>query len=400
METEGAGAPSKAKLFTFNFVCGTVLHFALMTNYFCLMVIIADYSMVQFGAPTAIATTATGTFVIAALFARLATEFVLGRFGLRFMLVGSATLEVICSVLYLVVGDVWVLIALRIVHGFAFGLASTAAAAAVTGSIPVERRGEGIGYFMLGSPLGAAVGPAVSIALMRSFGFPAVFLFAIGAAGVQFVLSLIVRAPAHEAVAKREKRSFSEWLHGVVEFRAIPIGIVALVMYFAYSSLLAFMNSYATERGLGEAAVWFFAVYAGSMVVTRPFTGRAFDRIGEKVAFVPAFFSFAIGMIMLWTATSPVALLAAAALLGYGVGSVQSCGLAVAVNLVEPERVAVSNSTYFMLLDAGVGGGPIVHGVFVSLVGKEVLWPVMAVVGLLDLVIYLFVSRNQAKDRS
>ncbi len=40
--------------------------------------------------------------------------------------------------------------AIRVVHGFAYGLASTAASTIVATIIPLKRQGEGIGYFTLG----------------------------------------------------------------------------------------------------------------------------------------------------------------------------------------------------------------------------------------------------------
>ena len=47
-------------------------------------------------------------------------------------------------------------------------------------------------------------------------------------------------------------------------------------------------------------------------------------------------------------------ILGAAALLGFGVGTVQSCGLAMAVRVTSDARLSVANATFYMLLDVGV----------------------------------------------
>lgn len=55
------------------------------------------------------------------------------------------------------------IVAARILHGFGFGLSTTFAAAIVADVIPASRRGEGIGYFGLGSTVMMALAPAVGL---------------------------------------------------------------------------------------------------------------------------------------------------------------------------------------------------------------------------------------------
>ena len=50
------------------------------------------------------------------------------------------------------------LFVLRFLHGFAFGACSTSIGTIVTALVPDDRKGEGVGYYMLSVTLGAAVG--------------------------------------------------------------------------------------------------------------------------------------------------------------------------------------------------------------------------------------------------
>ncbi|MFR1167577.1 MAG: MFS transporter [Adlercreutzia equolifaciens] len=168
-----------------------------------------------------------------------------------------------------------------------------------------------------------------------------------------------------------------------VEAGVLPISVVCGLLFFGYSSLLTFLTPYATEIGLARAASVFFVVYALAMFVTRPFTGRAFDRVGPHPVMVPAFVSFALGMVVLAFAANDWMILGAAALLGFGVGTVQSCGLAIAVRVTSDARLSVANATFYMLLDVGVGIGPILLGIVAPLIGYANLYLCMAVVGAL-----------------
>ena len=57
-------------------------------------------------------------------------------------------LEVAFSALYLAGLGLWLLFALRLLHGIAFGTCSTAIGTIVTALVPDNRKGEGVGYYM------------------------------------------------------------------------------------------------------------------------------------------------------------------------------------------------------------------------------------------------------------
>lgn len=180
-----------------------------------------------------------------------------------------------------------------------------------------------------------------------------------------------------------------------VEAGVLPISVVCGLLFFGYSSLLTFLTPYATQLGLGQAASVFFVAYALAMFITRPFTGRAFDRKGPHPVMIPAFVSFVAGMVLVAYAGNDWMLLGAAMLLGFGVGTVQSCGLAMAVRVTSDARLSVANATFYMLLDVGVGIGPILLGLIVPLIGYQALYLCMAVVGALALALFLVVAKTE-----
>lgn len=96
-----------------------------------------------------------------------------------------------------------------------------------------------------------------------------------------FLLGLLVDIP-HEAPVSKQKREKMKW-KDLIEPSSIPIALTGFVLAFSYSGILSFIPIYAKELGLSEIASYFFILYALVVVISRPFTGKIFDRFGENV---------------------------------------------------------------------------------------------------------------------
>lgn len=445
--------PAPRPLWTRSFVAGTLLNFFIAGNYFMLMVVMTAYALTVYQAPAAVAAFCASAFIVGTLFSRFAAAPLMERFGRMAVLIAGCIAEIALTVLYLLNEPVGALIGVRLAHGFAYGISSTAIATIITSLVPADRKGEGIGYFMLSITLGSAIGPFAGIFLSNNFGYPVVFVVASVLVALSIPAALLLRAPeatkvkGKAAAADAEVRAASDAVAGAVaeapaeeareeaeaiaeaddadccripsthleekitekvehsplarfvEAGVLPIALVCGLLFFGYSSLLTFLTPYAAEVGLSRAASVFFVVYALAMFATRPFTGRAFDRVGPHPVMVPAFVSFAAGMVVLALAANDWMMLGAAALLGFGVGTVQSCGLAMAVRVTSDARLSVANATFYMLLDVGVGIGPILLGVVAPLIGYSALYLCMAAVGLLALALFFIVAKTEKGAR-
>lgn len=403
------------RLWTRDFIVGTLVNFVLMVNYYMLMVVMTTYAMDAYAAPASIAAFCASIFVIGTLVARFASGATIERIGRKRVLVAGACLEILFSCLYLSGAALPVLFAIRLLHGIAYGMCSTAIATVVTSLVPHERKGEGVGYYMLSVTLGSAVGPSIGIFVSTSFDFRLLFALAAATAAAALLGTLTLRVPredaSREAAAKGAPRaSANEGAAGgagasrgaaalasrVLELPVLPISLVCGLVFFGYSSLLTFLTPYAASLGLTQAASFFFVAYALIMFATRPFTGRAFDRRGARVVMVPAFLSFSLGMVVLGCAHAGWMILAAALLLGFGVGTVQSSGLAMAVRATPDARLSLANSTFYICLDVGVGIGPVILGMLAPAVGYESLFLIMAAVALVALGLFFLVERKKA----
>jgi len=442
--------PAPQPLWTRNFVAGTLLNFFIAGNYFMLMVVMTAYALAVYQAPAAVAAFCASAFIVGTLFSRFTAAPLMERFGRMPLLLVGCIAEVGLTALYLLnepVGALFLrsepvgaLIGVRLVHGFAYGVCSTTIATVITSVVPPDRKGEGIGYFMLSVTLGSAIGPFAGIFLANNFGYPVVFIVASVLVAASIPAALLLRPAPSTRVRGNEQeaeaaavsaddapcpvcadadadcpacgRVPSTHLEEVVaakvegsplarfvEAGVLPISVVCGLLFFGYSSLLTFLTPYATEIGLARAASVFFVVYALAMFATRPFTGRAFDRVGPHPVMVPAFVSFVLGMVVLALASNDWMVLGAAALLGFGVGTVQSCGLAMAVRVTSDARLSVANATFYMLLDVGVGVGPILLGAVVPLIGYANLYLAIAAIGACALALFLVVAKTEKGAR-
>ncbi|MDO4290435.1 MAG: MFS transporter [Eggerthellaceae bacterium] len=432
-------ASQPEKLWTPGFILGTVVNFTLLVNYYMLMVVMTSYAMAAYNAPASLAAFCASIFIVGTLIARFVSGPLISRFNRKVILGAGVVCEIAFTCLYLADFPLVLLMGLRFLHGLAYGCCSTTISTVVTGGVPASRKGEGVGYFMLSVTLGAALGPFVGIFVSNTFGYHLLFITAASVSVLSLLCTLALKVPPAPLTSKKAaapsadaatsaagdasaperpaaasnasasenpaaartgqpapsapRKAFS--FSNFIERNTLPVSIVCGVVFFGYSSLLTFLTPFATERDLMGAASIFFIVYAASMFVTRPFTGRAFDRRGAAFVMVPAFLVFAVGMVVLAFSTADWMVLVAALLLGYGVGTVQSSGLAVAVRRVDDTRLSLANSTFYMCLDVGVGIGPLLLGLLVPYVGYANLYLCMAGVGIAALALFLVINRKK-----
>lgn len=408
---------AREKLWTRDFVFGTTVNFLVMLNYYGLMVVVADYAMKTYDAAASTAGLAASIFVIGALIARLFSGRIMDRVGRKRLLIIGAVLEVAFSALYLVGVGLWLLFVVRLLHGIAFGMCSTSIGTIVTALVPDNRKGEGVGYYMLSVTLGAAIGPFLGMFLTQNAGFQTLFIVTAAVAGACLLAATQVRVPKTPVPSERVAQKANDIARderteqaggfrvprprvaNYLKTSVIPISAVCALLFFCYSSLLAFLTPFAAESGLEAPASFFFVVYAIATFVTRPFTGKLFDRKGDRAVMIPAFIAFIFGMGLLATVYRPAAMLIAAALLGFGVGTIQASGLALAVRIAPDDRLSLANSTFYILLDIGVGVGPLLLGIVQPLWGYRGLFEAMSFVAIVALAAYLVVSRRKGTMR-
>jgi len=385
-----------SKLWTKDFLIGTFTNFFLMLNYYLLVIIMTVYAMDTFHSSPSQAGLASSIFVIGALIARLFCGRWIERVGRKKMLVTGTILCMAMTLLYFCVNNIWFLFGIRFFHGAAYGIGATAIATIVTDIIPKRRRGEGIGYYMLSLTLGSAIGPFLGVFLLQHGSFRLIFVACTIFSLLSFVSTLLLTIPEIKLTDEQlEVMNGFKWIN-FFEVKAIPICVVCGIIYLCYSSVISFLAPFAKEINLVDTASFFFIVYSVTILISRPFTGRLFDAKGDNITMYPAFLIFMIGMILLSQASHGVTLLLAGAFLGFGLGVIQSCGVAIAVKLTPPQRMGLANSTFYIFMDLGMGIGPFVLGLFIPFTGYRGMYIAMAIVALACTFLYYLLHGGKA----
>ena len=390
------------KLWTKDFITITVINFLVFLTHFLLMVTIASYAVDQFHASTDTAGLVAGIFIIGALIGRLGIGHIIENIGSRKVLIVSTIFFIITSALYFAAVNLFLLIVIRLLHGIAFGAASTATGTIVAQIIPASRRGEGIGCYSMGAILAVALGPFIGIFLIHLINFQLIFVFTSLLATTSFVMSFMVNEPVYETpeqdhAADSKKFKISDFF----EYKAIPISIIILVIGFSYSGVLTFISLYAKEIHLEQAASFYFLVYAVAVLVSRPISGRLLDVKGANFVSYPCLLIYAAGMLIMSLATMGIMLLAAGAVIGLGYGCFISSAQAISIKGVLPHRLGLATSTYFIFVDLGFGIGPYVLGMLASLTGYRGLYGIMTLVILASIPLYyVLVGKDASRQAS
>ena len=388
----------KEKLFNTGFITITTINFIVFLIYYCFVVITAKFATSELGANPAQAGFAAGIYIIGTLIARLYIGKKLELIGRKQMLRFGAIIYLITTIAYLISTNIIILDTVRFLNGFAYGTISTAANAIVTAYIPKSRNGEGINYYGLSTSLAAAIGPFIGILLLPIVGFKSVIILAI-------VLSVLVTVACYLFPVQNieltddHKKLLNSWsLNTFIEYKVLFISIVAFLIGLSYSSVLGFLSIYADNLGLSTAGAFFFVVYALIITLTRPFAGQIFDAKGENAVMYPSFIFLAIGLLTLSYTTTSFMLLLSGALIGLGYGTFMSNGQAVCLKLVEPSKVSIALSTYFIGLDLGLGFGPYALGTVHSFLSYSGIYVLCAILTVAVAILYaIFYKGKDAK---
>lgn len=361
------------KLWTGNFVLASIANLFISMVFYLLITSMALYAVERFHASDSTAGLASSMFIIGSVAARLFAGKLMEALGRKRLLVISLTVFVLASVLYIPTGSLALLLLLRFVHGMAFGAGNTALSTAIQALIPPARRSEGTGYFGLSTTLSTAAGPYLAVLFASSGNYTAVFVFCTASAVVALTIAIFLKlpeaAPRTAAVRATAAKRSRFALGSLIDRTALPISLVILVTGVAYSGIVSFLAPFMIQESMAEAASWFFMVYAATVLMSRLFAGRIQDKYGDNAVMYPLLVVFALGMAALAVQPSNLSIMTAGALAGLGFGALMPCAQAIAVSVVPPARMGVATSTYFLMLDVGIGLGPVALGLFIPHVG-------------------------------
>ena len=373
---------------------------------------------VQLTGQTIMAGMMVTVYSLAALLARPIAGLIGDKFGrMRLMTLGAALYAVSC-VLFALTHNITLLFAFRALNGFAFGLHSTCAGAAVADVLPPTRMAEGIGYAGLSTTIASASAPLISLAVVGDgqdiSKFQLLFLLAGGLCAVTTLCNCLVSyerkrrragfslksgASVSENVVSEPDVPEARTVFGFETTLFLPI-IMITVLFFALSSINSFMTIFATARGFDNIGLYFTFSSIG-VVVARLFIGRIADRRGADLIVIPGMILMTLCFVLIPSVPSITFLVILAVPLGFSNSSVGPTLNSQLFKRCSPKRRGTVSAAYYAAIDIGFSLGALALGAVADLFGDYgSIYYTAAVMLVVALILYIFlVSDKQWNKR-
>ncbi|MCM3782109.1 MFS transporter [Neobacillus mesonae] len=383
---------SKPTLWTKDFIILSSVNFFMTLIFFLLNATISMYAINEFSASSGQAGIIAGIFIIGALIGRLFT----GRLEYsKKLLVTGLMFFILTTLLYFVQFNISFLMLSRFLNGITVGIATTIVGTVVFLTLPSSRKGEGVSYFAVSTALATGIGPFIGLYLSQNYNFIMIFLFCLLLGIISVIVALIIKFPKVNKTNTKKVGSIK--ISDFIEPKVIPIAIITFVMTFSFSGIISYLNVYAIELNLVDAASFFFMVYTVFVLISRPLTGRLMDKKGANIIIYPALILFGAGMLLLSSVTTGGMLLLVAALVALGFGNITSISQAISINMAEPHRVGLATATFLIFSDLGNGFGPAIIGLIIPITGYSGLYILLGIIILLTIVLYYFLYGSKER---
>jgi predicted MFS family arabinose efflux permease len=357
------------RLLTPAFVRLLVVDLGAMTGFYLLLAVVPMHAAAH-GAGGLGAGLTTAVLMFASVAGELATPRVAARVGYRRLLVaGLVLLGAPAFALSWIVG-LGGLLLVGVVRGLGFAVVVTATGALAAGTLPAERRGEGLGLMGVVSMLPAVTALPAGVWLADRLGASAVF--GLGAVVVLAVVPVCLGLP-RDSEQHEEESGLGSLVRRPRTFAPAVVFAVAAV---AGGAVVTFLPSaVGGTAGLAAPALFLQALTA---TMARYLGGRHSDRRGPHGLLVPGVALAAVGMGFAALTSSPVAVLVAMAVFGVGFGLVQTASLNLMLAAATPAQYGAVSAAWNVAYDLGWGMGSAAVGLVVASAGFPVAFAVTA----------------------
>ena len=367
---QATSSPVRERLWTRSFTSICVANFLLNFAFYLLLPVLPLYLIEVFGASKTMVGIVVSCYTVAALIVRPMAGFVLDMYSRRPLYLLAYFLFALCFTGYVVAGSIALLVLVRLLHGLAMGMVSTAGNSLVVDIMPSSRRGEGLGYFGVANNIAMATGPMISLFIHdHAADFFTIFYAAIASGALGFIIANTVKVKKAAPVPREHQPMV---LDRFFLIKGLSGGASLLFIAVPYGMVTTYVVIYGRQLGIEASMGIFFLLMAVGLISSRLFAGKLVDRgrllavigCGTVVAMVTYFVLASLLKLHLLTDSVlvPILFYAVAVSLGVGYGMLFPAYNTLFVNLAPHNRRATASSTYLTSWDIGLGLGLILGG--------------------------------------
>lgn len=388
-------SPAMPVLWNKSFIFCLLNNLFLFIFYFAQITILPIYILNDLGGTLTDAGLAMTLFMVSSIAVRPFSGLIIEKFGRKKTLYVSETLFCLCAIAYIFADNLIALLMIRFLHGIWFSILTTVTVPIANDFIPPERKGEGMGYFVMSVNLGIVLGPLLGLTLLQDFSYLFISSLLAGIIFLGFIFCFMIPIAADTPIQRTTRRLS---VHDFIEKKALSVSVLALLISISYASIMSYISPFADAQGLLEYASLFFVVFAISMMSLRPITGKIYDRKGASYVIYPAITLFAIGLGLLSQIQSVMGLMLSAVCVGMGFGSLQPCLQTLAIQRAPKARIGHATSTFFTCYDIGIALGSLLLGLMISQYSYSLAYLLCAILTLSTLAFYALVVNRKTTD--
>ena len=293
---------------------------------------------------------------------------------------------------YLIAGTMTLFAIIRTVHGAPMGAVTVANSTSAIDVLPSSRRAEGIGYYGLSNNLATSIAPTVGLLIYDKIGnYDIIFLIALCAAVIGFVINATVHFPVKEIVPNKNPISFDRFFL----VKGWSEGVVIMSVGFSYGVLVTYLAIYGKEElGMTAGTGAWFAVLCTGLILSRLIGARSL-RKGRVVQNVNRGILISVfGYLLFALMKNPVGFYGAAIIIGLGNGHIFPGMQTMFVNLAPNNQRGTANSTLLTCWDVGMGIGVVFGGIAIHHSGYSAAFWFAFIVNLLGVIFYFLYVKN------
>jgi MFS family permease len=325
-----------------------------------------------------------GLFTLGALVSRFFSGKIADRAGRRVVMIIGTTVTAIAGFIYVLVGyihnssdfdiesgmlGVWLFLGLRFFHGLSTGFRPAGSSALLTDIVPVDRRGEALGYLGVAGNAGMAGGPAIGSLLAVEWGYDSMFICSslIGIAALLLTLRLPETLPNSRPIKRSDLNIFKG---KNFERAAWPAALSLLPVACAFGVFLTITPDFVEDLGYKYKGL-FNTIIVIASILMRFVAGKASDKYGREPILAIGGVLLFIGMGILSYSTTQLAAAIGGVIYGLSIGINMPTIFAWTADLAPKGKIALAIGTTLVALEIGIGFGAFVSG---SLFSSDFSW--------------------------
>lgn len=281
------------------------------------------------------------------------------------------------------------LFGLRILQAAGYVAFTTASTALIADLAPVARRGAAIALFGMAANVAITLTPAAVSAGLGALTLQGAFWLC---GGLALLAGVVVwTAIPHTKTGNGQRLGLAAILTPPARLRTAML--TTALFGVSFGAFYAFLPLLAERRGL-EPVGLAYAIYGGSIILTRLLTANLLDRPDRSQVLAPALLVTTVGLAGFAFAESWAVLLASAAVMAAGSGVAHPALIALCVDRMPDSERGRATASFYLAFDLGIGMGNWVLGPVLGSFGLMGMYLLAAGISLLGVGTARFVKRG------